>query len=102
MQPRRAGQNVTQAVQNGFDRGLIRKGAGRIQQSSVSIFGAPHDVCAPLPSALIRRPYHTLNCVHVVSYYKALPEYLPEFYEYLLSYPNAGPQTSRTHSTGPV
>lgn len=36
------GQNVTQAVQDSLDRGLIRHGAGRIQQSSISIFGAPH------------------------------------------------------------
>ena len=40
------GQNVTQAVQDGFDRGLIGQGAGRIQQSSISIFGAPHDLGA--------------------------------------------------------
>ena len=43
------GQNVTQAVQNGFDRGLIGQRAGRIQQSSISIFGAPHDLGALLP-----------------------------------------------------
>ena len=28
---------------------------------------------------------------YMVSYYKALPEHLPEFYQYLLSYPNAKP-----------
>ena len=28
---------------------------------------------------------------YMVSYYKALPEHLPEFYQYLLSYPNARP-----------
>ncbi len=27
----------------------------------------------------------------MISYYKALPEHLPEFYEYLLCYPNARP-----------
>jgi hypothetical protein len=36
-------------VQNGFDRGLIGQGAGRIQQSSISIFSAPHDLGALLP-----------------------------------------------------
>ena len=46
---RGAGQNATQAVQDGFYRGLIGQGAGRIQQSSISIFGAPHDLGAPLP-----------------------------------------------------
>src|SRR5271166_2221759 len=56
---RSAGQNVTEAVQNSFDCGLIGQGAGRIRQSSLSIFGAPHDLGALLPSALIRRPYQT-------------------------------------------
>ena len=62
-----AGQNATEAVQNGFDRGLIGQGAGRIQQSSITIFGAPHILGALLPSALIRRPYHALNCGSVIS-----------------------------------
>src|SRR5271165_1353694 len=66
MQPRSAGQNVTQAVQNSFERGLIGQGAGRIQQSSISSFGAPHDLGALLSAALIRRPYHTLNRVSVI------------------------------------
>ena len=52
-----AGQNVTQAAQDSLDRGLIGHGAGRIQQSSISIFGAPHDLGALLHLALIRRPY---------------------------------------------
>jgi len=37
------GQNVAQAVQYSFDRGLIGESAGRIQQSSISIFSAPHN-----------------------------------------------------------
>jgi hypothetical protein len=38
----RAGQNVTQAVQDRLDRGLIGHGARGIQQSSISLFSAPH------------------------------------------------------------
>ena len=37
-----AGQNTTEAVQEGFHRGLIGHGAGRIQQGSISICGARH------------------------------------------------------------
>jgi hypothetical protein len=37
-----AGQNVTQAVQDSFDRGLIGHSAGSTQQRSIAIFGAPH------------------------------------------------------------
>ena len=46
METTTAGQNATQAVQDGFDRGLIGQGAGRIQQSSISIFGARHTMNA--------------------------------------------------------
>jgi len=38
-----AGQNVAEAVQDSFDRGLIGESAGRIQQSSIPIFSAPHN-----------------------------------------------------------
>jgi len=38
-----AGQNAAQAVQDGFDRGLVGHGAARVQQSSISIFNARHD-----------------------------------------------------------
>jgi hypothetical protein len=58
-----AGQNATQAVQDGFYRGLTGHRAGRIQQSSISIFGAPHVLCALMPSALMRRPYQTTPSV---------------------------------------
>jgi len=37
-----ARQNAAQAVQDGFDGGLIGHGAGRIQQSSISIFDTRH------------------------------------------------------------
>ena len=63
MQPRNAGQNVAQAVQDSFDRGLIGQGAGRIQQSSISIFGAPHNAgtyCAQVMYALLN--YRTYIC----------------------------------------
>jgi hypothetical protein len=36
VQPRTVGQNVTQAVQNGFDRGLLSDRTGHIEQRSVS------------------------------------------------------------------
>ena len=58
-----AGQNVTQAVQDSFDRGLIGHGAGRIQQSSISIFSAPHNAgtyCARVMYALLN--YRTYVC----------------------------------------
>ena len=42
METTTAGQNPAQAVQNGFDRRLISQGAGRIEQISISIFGARH------------------------------------------------------------
>jgi len=42
MEAASAGQNTTEAVQDGFHRGLIGHGAGRIQQGSISIFGARH------------------------------------------------------------
>jgi hypothetical protein len=51
MQPRRAGKNLTQAVQNSFERGLVGK-AGRIQQSSIAVFGVPHDASALVRAAL--------------------------------------------------
>jgi hypothetical protein len=38
-----AGKNVTQAVEDSFDRGLIGHCAGRTQQSSIAIFSASHD-----------------------------------------------------------
>jgi hypothetical protein len=42
MKPTTAGQNVAQAVQNGFDGGLISQGAGRTQQRSISILSDGH------------------------------------------------------------
>jgi hypothetical protein len=70
MQPRRAGKNLTQAVQNSFERGLVGK-AGRIQQSSISIFGVSHDPSAVLAiskcrgessTATTERPYRDAGC----------------------------------------
>ena len=52
MQLRNAGQDATHAVQDGFDGGLIGQGTGRIQQSSISIFGARHTMGALRPSPL--------------------------------------------------
>jgi hypothetical protein len=43
MQLRTAGQNATQTIQDGLDRGLIGYGIGKVQQSSISLFGSRHD-----------------------------------------------------------
>src|SRR5579864_1714170 len=77
MQPGTAGQNITQAVQDSFDRGLIGESAGRIQQSSISIFGAPHDLGALLPrlwyaGRIIRS---TLHETHSHSYFSSCSQY---------------------------
>jgi hypothetical protein len=37
-----AGQNTSQALQDGFYRGLIGQGSGRTQQHSISIFSDGH------------------------------------------------------------
>ena len=58
-----AGQNVAQAVQDSFDRGLIGQGAGRIQQTSISFFSASHNAgtyCAHLMYVLSN--YRTCVC----------------------------------------
>jgi hypothetical protein len=49
VQSRTAGQDVTRAVQYGFDRGLLGQGGGRIQQTALSIFGGSHVPRALLP-----------------------------------------------------
>jgi hypothetical protein len=53
-----AEENVAQAVQDGFDRGLIGESAGRIQQSSISIFGAAHNAgtCCAHDVRIIKLP----------------------------------------------
>jgi hypothetical protein len=43
MEATSAGQDAAQAVQDGFDRGLVGHGAARVQQGSISIFNARHD-----------------------------------------------------------
>src|SRR5208283_4576491 len=67
MQLRNAGQNATHTVQDGFDRGLIGQGAGRIQQASISIFGASHTMGAlrrsPLACGFARAPARRAACV---------------------------------------
>ena len=73
VQPRSAGENVTQTVQNGFDRGLIGQGAGGIQQSSISRFCAPHVLRALLShlwnvGRIIRS---TLHETHSPSYFSS-------------------------------
>jgi len=60
-------------VQNGFDRGLIGQGAGGIQQSSISRFGAPHVLRALLSDLwnvgrIIRS---TLHETHSPSYFSS-------------------------------
>ena len=53
------------------------------QRDGNQVFGAYNDKQKPVDVAQ--------QFAYMVSYYKALPEQLPEFYQYLLSYPNARP-----------
>ncbi len=53
------------------------------QRAGNQVFGAYNDKQKPVDVAQ--------QFAYMVSYYKALPEQLPEFYQYLLSYPNARP-----------
>jgi hypothetical protein len=47
-----AGENTSQALQNGLYRGLIGQGGGRTQQHSISIFGDGHGATVPRISQL--------------------------------------------------
>jgi len=60
-----AGQNVAQAVQDSFDRGLIGESAGRVQQSSVSIFGAAHNAgtCGAHDARIIKLTHERMRSV---------------------------------------
>jgi hypothetical protein len=66
---------------------LLRKDALQFlvayQRDGNQVFGVYNDKHEPVDVAK--------QFAYTVSYYKALPEYLPEFYQYLLSYPNARP-----------
>ena len=53
------------------------------QRDGNQVFGVYNDKHKPVEVAQ--------QFAYMVSYYKALPEHLPEFYQYLLSYPNARP-----------
>ena len=53
------------------------------QRAGNQVFGSYNDRPKPVDVAQ--------QFAYMVSYYKALPEQLPEFYQYLLSYPNARP-----------
>lgn len=53
------------------------------QRDGNQVFGVYNDKHDPVEVAQ--------QFAYMVSYYKALPEHLPEFYQYLLSYPNARP-----------
>ena len=57
-----AGQNVAQAVEDSFDRGLIGESAGRIQQSSISIFGAARNAgtCCAHDVRIIKLPHERM------------------------------------------
>ena len=63
-----AGQNVTQAVQDSLDRGLIGHGAGGIQQSSISLFSAPHNAstCCAHDVRIIKLP-HVASVIRVTT-----------------------------------
>lgn len=66
---------------------LLRKEALQLllayQRDGNQAFGMYNDKHKPVEVAQ--------QFAYMVSYYKALPEHLPEFYQYLLSYPNARP-----------
>ena len=66
---------------------LLRKAALQFllayQRDGNQVFGVYNDKHQPVEVAQ--------QLAYMVSYYKALPEHLPEFYQYLLSYPNARP-----------
>src|SRR5271157_1935718 len=66
---------------------LLRKAALQLllayQRDGNQVFGVYNDKHKPVEVAQ--------QFAYMVSYYKALPEHLPEFYQYLLSYPNARP-----------
>ena len=66
---------------------LLRKAALQFllayQRDGNQVFGVYNDKHQPVEVAQ--------QFAYMVSYYKALPEHLPEFYQYLLSYPNARP-----------
>jgi hypothetical protein len=66
---------------------LLRKAALQFlvayQRDGNQVFGLYNDKRKPVDVAQ--------QFAYMVSYYKALPEHLPEFYQYLLSYPNARP-----------
>jgi len=66
---------------------LLRKTALRLllayQREGNQVFGVYDDKRKPVDVAQ--------QFAYMISYYKALPEHLPEFYEYLLSYPNDRP-----------
>jgi hypothetical protein len=53
------------------------------QRDGNQVFGVYNDKHKPVDVAQ--------QFAFMISYYKALPEHLPEFYRYLLSYPNARP-----------
>jgi hypothetical protein len=53
------------------------------QREGNQVFGVYNDKRKPVDVAQ--------QFAYMISYYKALPEHLPEFYEYLLSYPNERP-----------
>jgi hypothetical protein len=68
MEPGSTGQNGTQAVQDGFDRGLIGHGAGRVQQNSISIFGGRHDRGTIVCSMVYKRsPRELIKLLHFLS-----------------------------------
>jgi hypothetical protein len=66
---------------------LLRKTALQFllayQREGNQVFGAFNDKHKPVDVAQ--------QFAYMISYYKALPEHLPEFYRYLLSYPNERP-----------
>jgi len=66
---------------------LLRKAALQFllayQRDGNQVFGVYNDKHKPVEVAQ--------QFAYMVSYYKALPEHLPEFYQYILSYPNARP-----------
>ena len=54
MQPTTVGQHAAKAVQDSFYCGLIGQGAGRIQQSPISIFSTLHKILCVRKYQLLR------------------------------------------------